>query len=323
MRKAFLFVAGAGLALAACSESPVQYSSEQASALAAAYGSVIPGFTSNYSSYLGGDSTFLPGQMGRHQGGGMGMHGSAMGSGMGMHGSGMGMRGPGMGMLMGGGLGDPFLGKGFGAGFGGGRHGDASLPATCAFEAASGRVVCPVETRNGLTVQRSAAYADASGVVQQAFDSATTNTINLRSSVSGTLTRRDGSTSTVQSASDRTVAGLRTASRTVNGTSAGTETTSAADTAGTFTVARVMGDTIQGVVIPVPTAAGERPYPTAGTVIRSMQVTLTRAGASPVTSSRREVVTYDGSATAKVVITQDGTTKTCTLPLPHGRPSCN
>ena len=53
-----------------------------------------------------------------------------------------------------------------------------------------------------------------------------------------------------------------------------------------------------------------------------MKVTLARDGSSPVSSTRREVITYDGSTTATVVITQDGTTQTCTLPLPRGRMSC-
>ena len=48
----------------------------------------------------------------------------------------------------------------------------------------------------------------------------------------------------------------------------------------------------------------------------------TVAGAT-TTKDRREVITYDGSATAKIVITQDGTTKTCSLPLPRGMPTCN
>jgi hypothetical protein len=65
-----------------------------------------------------------------------------------------------------------------------------------------------------------------------------------------------------------------------------------------------------------------RSYPTAGTVIRAMSATVTVSGQSPSTSSRREVITYDGSATAKVVITQDGTTQNCTLPLPHARLTC-
>jgi hypothetical protein len=54
-----------------------------------------------------------------------------------------------------------------------------------------------------------------------------------------------------------------------------------------------------------------------------MQATLKYAGEDAVTLSRREVVTYDGSATAKVVITQDGATRNCTRPLPRGPLSCS
>jgi len=39
--------------------------------------------------------------------------------------------------------------------------------------------------------------------------------------------------------------------------------------------------------------------------------------------SRREVITYDGSATAKVEITENGTTRNCTRPLPRGPLSCS
>jgi hypothetical protein len=34
------------------------------------------------------------------------------------------------------------------------------------------------------------------------------------------------------------------------------------------------------------------------------------------------VLTYDGSATATLVITRNGTTQNCTIVLPHGRPRC-
>jgi hypothetical protein len=53
-----------------------------------------------------------------------------------------------------------------------------------------------------------------------------------------------------------------------------------------------------------------------------MKVTVTVSGQSPATTTRREVITYDGSATAKVVITHDGTTQNCTLPLPFGHLTC-
>jgi hypothetical protein len=64
-------------------------------------------------------------------------------------------------------------------------------------------------------------------------------------------------------------------------------------------------------------------YPIAGKVVRVMTITTTVDGATPVTRSRREEITYDGTAIAKVTITHDGTTKNCTMALPRGRPVCN
>jgi hypothetical protein len=283
--------------LVACSDSPTTTTAD--SALSAAFLSVPLGYNNALSSYQGGPDGGLAAFSPRDRHGSMGR-----------------------GAMMGGGLGGLFLGDGFEAGFGHGRHGDPTLSGVCTFSASTGRVTCPPVTRNGLTVERSAAYADASGALQQAFDSVTTNSINTRVSVSGTVTRRDSVRTTVQHSSDRTVTGMAkgSAQRTVNGTSSGQETTTGADTVGSFTVLRAAADTTRGVVIPVQTGT-TRTYPIAGSVTRSMKVSITRAG-STSTASRREVVTYDGSATATVVITRDGTSTTCTLPLPHGRPNC-
>src|ERR1035437_9751737 len=79
-------------------------------------------------------------------------------------------------------------------------------------------------------------------------------------------------------------------------------------------------NTVNGIIVPVSDTG--RTYPTAGKIIRAMSVTLTYTGKTPQTSTRREVITYNGTNTATLVITQNGTTKTCTLPLPFGRPTC-
>ncbi|MEA2707372.1 MAG: hypothetical protein QOH22_2160 [Gemmatimonadaceae bacterium] len=234
-----------------------------------------------------------------------------------------GERGPGWGGLMGGGLGEAWIGGiGFGPGLGRGPFGDFDDSNSCAFSATSSRVECTAVTRAGLTVNRSFSFLDAAGAVEQAFDAAKTNTVNVKNSVSGTVTHHSTATSTVNSSSDFTVVGLASGStqRTVNGKSAGSETTTGTKDGVAFTVARTAGDTTTGLVIPI--QSGVRTYPTAGTVIRSMQATVTPAGSAASTSSRREVITYDGSATATVVITHDGVTKNCTKPLPHGRLSC-
>src|SRR4051812_18892573 len=91
--------------------------------------------------------------------------------------------------FMGGGIQDAFVG-GIVFDGRGGRHGPfaGGLGCTGSFDAASGRVSCPAETRGGVTVSRSARYSDAAGAVQQTFDSLLTNTVNLQSQVSGTIT---------------------------------------------------------------------------------------------------------------------------------------
>jgi hypothetical protein len=42
-----------------------------------------------------------------------------------------------------------------------------------------------------------------------------------------------------------------------------------------------------------------------------------------VSPSPLKIVTYDGSATAHVVITENGTTRNCTRGLPRGTLSCS
>lgn len=240
---------------------------------------------------------------------------------------GLGHGGPGMGGLMGGGLGPDFdggRGMGFGREHGGemGPFAGFALPSTCTFSSTTGRVSCPAETNTGLTITRSAAFTDASGAAQPAFDPLTTNAVNVTIDAMGTIVHRSD-TSVVSNSSDRTVSGLAAGStqRTVNGTSRGTELTHGTNpTNGAFTASRAMSDTTTGLVVPM--ASGRPTYPSAGTVIRNMSVTLTLSGQTPTTTTRREVITYNGTAGATIVITENGTTKTCTLALPQGRPSC-
>lgn len=232
--------------------------------------------------------------------------------------------GPGLG-FMGGGLGGAFIG---GDGFGRGHERGpfrSGLDSACVYAASTGNVTCGPTTRNGLTVTRIHSFKTTAGVAQSAPDS-TTNSERTQITVSGTTTmmRRDSITSTVQHRSDRTVTGLayNATGRTVNGTASGTESSSGLNRDGArFTAVRVSGDTTQGLVIPILTTG--RSYPTAGNVRREMKVTMTIAGGTPTVTTRREVVTYNGTTTATVVITTNGTSNTCTLPLPTGRMVCD
>lgn len=247
--------------------------------------------------------------------------------------------------LMGGGLDGGFAGYGLGGGFG---HRPIDNR-NCTYNTTVLRLECAPVTRGDVTISRSFAFADAAGTAQASFDSATTDRINTRSTIVGTISggfrrgfghgfrhgfgpgndngaprrgRLENDTTRVNLASDRTVSGLRGTDRLINGTSGGTETTSGTDSIGRVTIVRVAGDTASGVKIPT-ASAGSHPYPIAGTIVRSMKVTLTYDGKSAQSSVRREVITFNGSATAAVTITHDGTTKNCSLPLPRGRLTCS
>jgi hypothetical protein len=302
-----LLVAGVGLLAAACSDSTTTPVSSSLSTSALATAPI--GFDQINTSFVGSSDTnagFVPGS-GHSEGEDSDHH-----------------RGPGWTSLMGGGIADAFRGRIlFGRGFGRGPFGDLR-DASCAFSATDSRVSCAAVTRRGLTISRSFSYLDAAGAVQQAFDTATTNTVNAQTTVSGTRVHHDDDTSTVNSKSDITVAGLASGStqRTVNGTTSGTESTVGTNGDGVhFIASRVAGDTITGVIIPL--QDGRPTYPTAGTIVRSMQATVTLSGQTPTTSSRREVITFDGSNTAQISVTQNGTTKTGTLSLVGGDLNCH
>lgn len=297
----FTSLSAVALVAAACSSNEsTSPASDLAVTMASAFSATPAGFSSLTSSYnaTGDEGAFEPEF---HRGRGPG--GPSFG-------------GPGFGIgLMGGGLGGPFFGDGIGpAHFGPfARH--------CDFTAATG-IVCSDTTRNGIIATRTVQFTSSSGEVQSRFDSTTTG-VTVSSSVSGSVTRRDSSTSTVNETSSETVTGLRDTARVVNAKSSGTETSTGKSREGAFTAKRTTSDTITNVVIPRWTSVRHFPYPVAGTISRSMSVTVTIEGQAATTTSRSETITYDGSSTAKVVIVKDGVTQNCTLPLPHGRLSCS
>lgn len=299
--------------------------------LTAAFTTVPVGFSSNTSSYAGDSdgvaSLWLPGPRG-HAFGREGLMGGGLGAdfaGSIAAGRGFGHHGP------------------FGGRFGGGRICDG------AFNASTGWFVCEPVTRNGLTINQQMQYKTTAGVIQPAFDTAATNSVQVQTKVAGTISfvrdsmrasawaGRHGpphvgrfigdsnmvlaANTTLNHVSDRTVAGLASGStkRTINGTSSGEESTTGTTSKGAFSAKRVAADTTKGVEIPI--TDGRPTYPTAGTVIRTMSATYT-VGGETTTASRREVITYDGSSTAKIAITINGETKSCTMALPRGRPNC-
>ncbi len=319
-----LVVSSSLIGAAACSSNDVSSpAGMRGLTSASAFNTPIAGFNEVSSSFAPGDGSELaPWMPDRMYGGPLGMAFGGFGGGDG------GIGGPGMRGLMGGGMDGAFVG--------GETHGRGSergpfaggIDATCVFASATGDVTCGPTTKNGVTITRISTFKTVAGVAQAKPDS-TTDFDRTRFTVSGTTTQRSGVTSTLSSSSDRTSTGLSYTStkRTVNGKSAGSESSVGTNRDGVkFTSVRTSGDTTVGLVVPraaTSSASSALPtYPTAGVVTRSMKVVMTLDGAAATTSTRREVVTYDGTATAKVTITQDGTTKSCTIPLPRGKLVC-
>ncbi len=304
MQKVLVTTLGvAVLAAAACSDSSSAPTNGFELTNASAFASTPAGFSELSSSYnaTGGEGAFAPDFDHGHRGPGPG--------------------GPGFGLdgLMGGGLGGIFFGDGLGRD----HLGPGPSANHCAFTAGTG-VVCADTTRDGLIAKKTIKYTNAAGVLQSALDTATTASVSISASVTGTATRRDSSTSVVNETSSQTVTGLLTDARTVNGSASGSENTAGKTRDGVaFTSKRTTTDAVTGVVIPKATSSNPHPYPTAGKITRSMSATVTLTGQAATTTTRSETITYDGSATAKVVIVKDGTTQNCTLPLPHGRLSCS
>lgn len=330
---------------AACADVGTGNTTTNALLLNAAFQSVPAGFSATSNSFDGSGDHGLPffpdsmvgddslGHQHGEPGDSMGMgghHGDHSGDGdFGGHHDGFGHGGL-LGLLMGGGLGPDFIG---GIPFGGGEHGPFGalrIPQDCTFDAASGRIACPDRDHDGLTLSLSFALKDTTGAAQSQVDSAT-DYVNVQTSVSGTKVDDDPDDnaqdddnvqSTLSHTSDRTITGLAAGSsaRTINGTSVGHESVTGVRDSVSFTATRDVSDTTEDLVIPV--ADGHPTIPSGGTVIRNMSVSITPAGDTTATHTRREQITFDGTNVVQVIITQDGTTKNCTITLPRRQLSC-
>jgi hypothetical protein len=178
----------------------------------------------------------------------------------------------------------------------------------------------------GMNVTVTTTFYDAAGAVQAKYDALTTAKIVQKETVSGTTTvQRDGRSvvTTVQRSGETTITGLegRETSHTINGSASGTVTTDATADGKTSHAVTTSSEKTADLVIPVP--GGRGVYPKSGTVTHERSVALSRAGGTPVTHTVKEVTTFDGTAVAKVTITVDGQTRTCTRNLATRQTTCS
>lgn len=174
-------------------------------------------------------------------------------------------------------------------------------PANCPFDAASGKLVCPTITHDGVTIERSYTFWDAANVVQQAYDANTTAKANLQSSLEGSRSGLNWEAS-IGRERDMTATGLAGAEtqRTWNGTGSSHISGSRHREGGeerSYNLECTL--TVANVVVPVP--HGEEVWPLSGTITRQCTVTFVGGRRDGQTVTRTMVVTFNG--TQHVILT--------------------
>jgi hypothetical protein len=172
------------------------------------------------------------------------------------------------------------------------------IPSGCPLDPATGWFTCTSTGRNGLTRTFMYRFLDQGGATQAAFDSLTTASVELASTVSGTI-RRARRTRTVDDRLELTISGLAGSetSRTWNGTGSSSRSDSSA--AGVRT--SQSNTTVADVVVPVPFT--QDAWPLSG----SITTHLVTSGGVDLTA----VLTFNGTRYASLTV--NGTTTTVDL----------
>jgi len=185
----------------------------------------------------------------------------------------------------------------------------------CAYTAASQSFVCPPATASGVTIKQSFTLLTASGAKQSAFDHSTTASVKANTSVAGTIVE-DGATLTIDSQQELTLSGLLAGPHALDGTS----TTRLSGTFfGDAPIDVQITGSISSLVLPPNTAVGAQVWPTAGTIVVASSGTF--ADLPPFTS--RLTLTFNGTSTVTLTITENGFSQTCQHDLAKpGLPAC-
>lgn len=164
----------------------------------------------------------------------------------------------------------------------------------CTF--AGGSFTCPDTLRNGLTVSRVITFRDASGSPELTYDSLLTASINVMADISGSRTHGPW-TANVNRNRDITISGLAGLEtfRTVNGTGNEADSnTRVTRNDSTRSYSIIGSSVITDVVMPVLPNGGSG-WPTAGTITRTLTVTVTSGPNAGKTVTKTITITFDGT----------------------------
>lgn len=178
---------------------------------------------------------------------------------------------------------------------------------------AAGEWSCLPALEHGLTVTRAYSYHDSAGLPMKFFDDLKTRSANFKVNVNGTITRDTTFTGVVHRNRNITVSGLlgNETTRKWSGVGTSADTNTHRDLNSTRHYAGKSIDSLKAVVFPQPRVPGS--YPLSGSAVRVVSYNVTSTGRSTERRSvdRRVVITYNGTAEAKI----ESGSVVCTLHL--------
>ncbi len=184
----------------------------------------------------------------------------------------------------------------------------ATAPSTaCSGPDASGFYTCTKTQENDFSVTRSYRYWSG-GSFALKYSEATTDSVNHRWTLTGshvvTDTANGGTTRTVKAsrADTSTMQVVRgtTPQHVWSGVGVRTDTSTVADKNGTRSYVVVAFDTAKGVAYAQPRKSN--PWPLAGSVTHNLRTVYTGAKGATTTTTRRAVVTFNGTQTATITV---------------------
>ncbi|MEZ4455518.1 MAG: hypothetical protein R2882_03055 [Gemmatimonadales bacterium] len=165
---------------------------------------------------------------------------------------------------------------------------------------------CDVPQHHGIAVVRTCIYKDASGAVQTAYDSLTTESVAVHTEISDSVVR-DQLSGFMNRTTDVLVTGLAgtETTRTWNGTSSGSsQRIRMTDSSGTVQFDMTESSSIENVVIPVPKT--DSSWPLSGKITKHVVATFTGGARDGETVDRTAVIEFNGTQYATVTV--DGET---------------
>jgi hypothetical protein len=165
-----------------------------------------------------------------------------------------------------------------------------------------GRFNCESASWDGVTIVRTCTYKDADGVVQDAYDTTTTESVSMHTEISGAIDR-DRWSATFNRTIDLVVSGLAGANTTKiwNGSGIGTSSrVRTVDSADVRQYDMTFAGTITNVVIPVPRT--DSSWPLSGTITRDVSVTFIGGPRDGETITRSTVLEFNGTRYATLTV---------------------